>query len=679
MRLNLLAAALFSLSFCSSNQQSLDREPNQVAQSEVDLPAYSILRVKNSASLEELTQAAFEIRENPKLSPDEKMRAQIAYALLSNEELRSQYDRSKGESFDMKISPANLEELSKLLSMIDPPAANRLRKTGQIAARTAASMTTFYIALGMMEAWNCFSTRDAEYCRAYVRSLKDPVAHTGFVLFMGTSHVIQNGSVKVFGDSVAKRTLSGFVGMAGGSLVSELFSEFFHHPMSKAYINSFKIEDPEKREAAKDEARSKLWSQTFANPEWRSDKVPGLIALILAAGASQLTLEAGSKVVSHMRSGSLCKRALSKFFVIPPSGFKAKAGQRLRRVPAEIGHLLVFLKWDHVLRPKTAKAWQLAILDQNIRTLMKEIKASAQKIAAGQTDETEKFEELLKLSEKAWDKHRKNRTTELDIALVTHIQAVNKFDEIIGKPYLFYSWFVQGMPETGAEFDFVEQRPESEQLVFMESFFCGTLVQNAYKDAWEIHGLPIPGKWSPKVVPYKVAQHSDPNFCSNIATMNSQQKIQSLREEFLKKNYSAELKTARNVFIVATHDQRLEIVKKYEDQVQHKIQSFMKDDSVNLANLPNGVLASFTYEQNFLNSIQQILPHQSTLATMRENLLSKRSAAETLLAYMELPFEERVPPDMEAADLLAALQGELGGEIDQATAVRRIFNGFIIK
>lgn len=666
----------------ASESPLYNRENNrQVASAEEDLPAYKILGVKTQASKQEISDAYKRIMTDEASNPDTKIRAQIAYGLLSDADLRAQYDESKGQVFEMNIAESDRESMAKLLEALDAPAASRLRKTGRVAANTAGSMATFYLAMGVSEAWHCFRTRDPQYCRSYVESLKEPVGQVGFLLFMGTSHVIQTGTVRYLGDSVAIRTASGFLGMAGGSIASDLFTEFASHPGTKEYFKAFLIKDPVERAKAKQAALHRIWKDTFGNPDWAKDKVPGIISLLLASGASELTWSLGSRAASRVFGWDSCTRLLKKFLETPPPVTAAtKWANRGKRVARDVGGLLVFLQWDDILKPHVKRAWEMATEETTLRGLDAELKAAARALASGGgAPAQEKFDQLLKKSAHLWDRHRHARMSDLERILASHMQEVNAFDSAVGLPYLIDAWFVHGMPTTGPEADALASVSDSEKDKHLKAFFCGPTIANSFHDSLDLHGLPIPWRWSPSVEPFRVASQVEPGFCDKILAMNARERMIKLKEELAKPIYKADLKKAHVDFVMLTHDRRVEIINRYESQVSNEVSKIMRDVSEDVMGLPMGIMPAFEKEASTLTALQGVVGTYAPLRLQLDDVAMKRKAAQELMLYMEMPIDKRVPPEMDATALLDAIEASSGSEPTEAALVRRYFNGFIVR
>ena len=661
-----------ALTSCSS----VHRHPSSVDGAQGTAPsAYDVLGVAPGVSPKALEEALQNILTDAAVSVEDKAKAAASFELLSNPELRAQYDQKPGQDVDLAAPPEmDLQTLEKLMLEVDPPAARRLRSTGKIAASTAGNMATFYFAMGVSEAWHCFKTKDPQYCRAYVDSLKEPSGHIGFVLFVGTSHLISAGGVKLLGDKIAMRSALGYLGMAGGSLASEIFSEFWSHPATKDYLAAFSIKDPVERDAKKKAARQKLWKDTFGNKEWAKDKVPGLLTLVAAAGASEVTTTVAKKVIAKFDTGSPCARAISKLLSLASPTLTSKITRRATKFGGELGGLLLFLQWDSILRQPIKRVWDVNTLESTIVQMMATLKQQAQQKA----DESVLAPMILEL-EKTWDHQRHNRMAQLDSILAAHLQEVNSFDQAAGRPFMFYSWMIHGMSDKAQELDALGKVSQAETDKFATAFFCGPSVEESFRDSSDLHGLPVPGRWSPKFVPYRVKPDLDSAFCSQIQSLSREDRIQKLKVEAQKTEYVDQARSAHARFVVMTQDIRLAVINRYESQLQSKLSSVMRDSSVGYSSLPMGVLKSFQTEYDFVQSVIAIRPESLALQHYRKDIVDKRQAALDLLKYMESTGDDHVPPQLDLDAMLSALEAGNGSEKTPSASVKQYFNGFIVR
>jgi hypothetical protein len=194
--------------------------------------AYKILGVPQTASPSEI-ERAYSSRKDREMSNQDRARLEVSHAVLATPELKRQYDAGKGGETELDVPTEYRAELGELLKQTNPKAASRLARTGHVTVDTLGNMTTFYLTMGTIQAAKCLYSGDPTYCRHYIEDLKKPSGHIAFGLFIGASKLATMGVLRAAGDTGGSRAAAGFIGLAAGSMVNDVFLEFVNLPATK--------------------------------------------------------------------------------------------------------------------------------------------------------------------------------------------------------------------------------------------------------------------------------------------------------------------------------------------------------------------------------------------------------------------------------------------------------------
>lgn len=235
-------------------------------------------------------------------------------------------------------------------------------------------------------------------CPLFGQSLKDPLTHLSFFLFMGTNHSTSH-FLNAGGPSFIPRSAITYIGMAAGSFVSGLSIDFLQDPNIK-YIREhfFKEKTPiEKEQFA--QAFQNAYEKFVLDPLHISYHTPHLVSLVLSSFLASATHKfisstfaiSGSLArnvsyrladrierqpitfVSSRRNPQVLRQSarnyLARRIILPPLKFVVRVSpQAVMAVPGvgpvlgvtmRIGHLLLFFAWDNVLHPPIRRAYDL--------------------------------------------------------------------------------------------------------------------------------------------------------------------------------------------------------------------------------------------------------------------------------------------------------------------------------
>lgn len=359
-------------------------------------------------------------------------------------------------------------------------------------------MAKFYFAIAVLSAWECWSKRDPTICSSYYQSLKDPVGHVGFYLFMVSSHATGMGF-----NVLSKGRLSGsYFGLATGMLVQTMFQEIWTHPSLVQWRKDGAIKDPVERRKKRLEDIEKVWDGTLASGEWWLDKVPDVTSLIGAAAISPVSLRiakgvlgvtknvlqfsvrnrqtwamyrtiGGPKTERVMNSGL---RFLFKNNRIVRFGPVVKFGGWAGRMGTYLVETIVFLKWAEWIGDPLREWWDVKVAFNKLGSATKkferfltkkDVKYDApknelqsvdnapqvQKLANQFAKELENDPEYIKDQQltaamgdvaKAWDNYRAALMMPASMAHSRHATEIVNIDTQQAQLFFSYVWLTQG-------------------------------------------------------------------------------------------------------------------------------------------------------------------------------------------------------------------------------------------
>ena len=552
-----------------------------------------------------------------------------------------------------------------MLKPLDPAASSKLAKTGKLAVNTASEMLTFYFAVAFMDYWQCAQTQDATLCKQYINSLKQISGHIGFVLFMGAANLTSKGVLKLAGKGAVAQFAAENLGLVGGALASQLFTEFVNHPETKAYFKARYIKDPKEKKEAQDQAEHALWASTVENKQWYEDHVPSLGSMVggaMLSGASWKVGAAGMNKLSTKVNG-LAEERNSRVLGCVAAGLRKL--QAIPPWPLKVAQIISFMSFQKLLDSPVNQGWQKITLDSDLK------KSRAELTQDVSTMDPKALEQILAGNAQLWDDYRRKKMHPAEEIMARHVGNLNEFDQAINKPYLFYTWFMDGLrPESDAfahlkEFYYgpntTPEKIKGDSEKYLRGFFCGPDADHAFHDSEDLHGIPIPFEMSVSVDPFRVAAKADPVTC--------QMNFEQLKGELKKKDYQEEMRETYANFQVAVNKPRIAKVRFYESRIQTPVIQILRQ----------GVLPGFDSELADLTALKSRAsgtPAVQAVNKAIDELKHKQEAAKDLLTYMETPADKRVAPPETLESLLGAIDPSADNETSKVT---RYFGGYIIR
>jgi len=625
-------------------------------------------------------------------------RAQIlgSYLILSDPELGERIPQAGVRSTPIQIAPEDREKIAGLLDPLDAPAAGQVRTVGSMSAQIAGDMATFYLAVGVTEFWKCYRNRDPVACDFYLQSLKEPSGHIGFLLFMGASHMTRQLALRLLGDKVLGQTAAGFLGLAGGSLVNQVFVEIANNPETALLWKAQSIKDPGIRGKKREEAFHALWSETFGRKDWYEEKVPmiaGLFAASLASGASwKLVEKMVGKISDSIRpiekpADLRIAGCVIDSMQASPRAPISHGKEFLRRRLLSFGQIMVFLGWSDLINPRVEKAWDTLTFNRNLQKSRQTLHEGLEK-----GDISLLIRDLAENS-KLWNLYRRKQMSDVEQIMAMHLQELNQLEQKLNEPHLFYQWAIDGfspddpswenLRDTYYSEDTKPQDIDQDTKSYLKGFFCGVDPAHAVHEVKNVAGMPLPWDLSPTVEPFRVVAKRDWSACKL--------GLAGLKSKIAQKDYSSELLLSYSNFQVAAFAVTSARRKVYEARVDQKLIRILDGagvDPVNSGAAPDGVIPAFNAQLKDLRDLA-LSAEQSRIASAAGQSISdqirqiteERQAALDLRAYMATPSDQRVPPQQTLDEILAALDSHPAGGSAKDGAdwqgVVQYFNGFI--
>lgn len=663
---------------------------------------YQVLGIASTATQEEITDQYQRKIRKAGITEKQRLQLTLAHAFLTDPDLRKSYD--SGSPLLAHVPPEARENVAKLLDPVDPPAASALRKVGTVGLTTASSMANFYVGMAAISAKKCFETKDPLYCKEYAEGLSSPSGHLGFLVFSGTSHVASAGLVKVFGKSMVAQSAAGFGGMAAGSVMNSLYSEIAAMPETDEYFHlRQKFPDEEERTKRRSELRKIIYQKTFGDPLWWREKSPEVAALISSALASQITV-AGFNLTAEKALKQLTRASTGGIAAeTEPSRLKCGAVQFLQKIvlgtnikgkipkfahssAAEIAQLMIFMGYDGLLHPVADKLWDQAVLtpelQHNRKTLLRDRtqlamrRAPIGEVAEAKASDQKQFEDELTQSSKLWESSRKRQMKPVDEIMALHSKELQEFDQSTGKAHAFYQWLMNGAGKPkdksweSLRDAFYNDRTSKEEIekdahAYLKSFFQGADPKSALTDRLDLHGIPVPGRASAEVTPYRATSARQP--------MDKDQSYAHLLHKLQAKDYSSEEKTAFADLTVAVQAARYNRIMDYEAREEKLLLQTLT------SKIKPGVLESIQTEISDLEKLKLKLHELSKIdqvTTKITQLNQEALAVKNLIKYYQTPVDKREEQTDNINDLINALDPNSQAEWLQAV---NYYQHFILK
>ena len=555
--------------------------------------------------------------------------------------------------------PEEIDEGTEFLNQLAEPLnrkpSSKIGRAGLQTARMADDMANFYLAVGVTEAWKCFSSRDPTYCKQYIEELKEPSGHVGFVLFMLASGYTSKKLLPLIGHRAGGKMAASFLGMSAGALVNDVFADFANHPLTEQLLETSKITDPLERKKKRSELLKKLFAETFGNKEWALDKIPSIASLLAAAGLSHATSSALRLAATKSRAKipllrprvkscrELFLRTAAGMPLSDPPGFFLRRGERML-------DLLIFLGWAGVLDSPISDLWDSSKISRKLsKSRLQLTKELEDYIANPSPEKMTLFVKTLKERASLHDRKRHHKMLSVEAVRNRHLDEMTRFDQAVAKPYSFYQWFLSGFNENHPTWQSIQTLWYSDKTKpsdikkeiekHLRGFFCGKDPSHSFRKPVDLHGVPVPGRFNISVEPFQVI--SNPDMC--------RKSHDDLKRAIVTGNtngeYKIELIKAHAKLLEATHPMRMERLHFYENLIEKELRAVLSE--------PDGVLTSFEAELIELWEIMDkakstdLTDIQDEVDKFIRQTNKKQESARELLAYMETPTAKRAMPEQD--------------------------------
>ena len=176
-------------------------------------------------------------------------------------------------------------------------------------------MAKFY--QGCHRVFKLFTNCDATKCTQFMESLKDPVGHIGFAIFMkGYKMTIDMAQFVTRGR--INPGMASYMGLAGGMMAQTVFQDLYYHPLTQELLKNSSERNPELRRKNRKEILNKMWSAVKSDSgKYLIEKIPHVSGLLGAAYLSHKTMQlmgygAGKfgKVITRFKTDSTTGKVL---------------------------------------------------------------------------------------------------------------------------------------------------------------------------------------------------------------------------------------------------------------------------------------------------------------------------------------------------------------------------------
>lgn len=439
------------------------------------------------------------------------------------------------------------------------------------ATHLPREMIKFYLAVGIMEAWNAARSNDPTVFNAWIESLEDVHGHIGFVLFSMASGLVGKGLNSATGMNAAmqgvlrggrgavlgRQALSigiGQIGMVAGMLVSNWYSELVNHEDVKGWLNSFKIKDPKRRNAIRmaylESFKQKIFDGS-RREKWLWDQVPHIESLLAAGGVSlgiKMGLSLGVKALSALakapRVVALAKRTYEASKVVRGVVLGLKVASTvtsftpvglLVKLGLWVGEAFLFVAADHLFKEGIQEKWDQGEGIKNLQRREGLFYLSLDDYMKDRDPEklTNVHVRMLEL-ERAWDAYRNIFMRKAQETYARHSKLIQEFDQHLSKIGAYYAWFARGsdveeLKRQTLELDYGHEDESSlpsksldddevagELDAYLTGYFCGPDPAHAISRAEHIFNENINLPWNREDLykPFKAFPDAAPHgFC----------------------------------------------------------------------------------------------------------------------------------------------------------------------
>ena len=573
-------------------------------------------------------------------------------------------------SDEISIPDEDRDRIEQLIQPLDSGAAAKLRKYGTLPANLLSEAATFYLAMGLTTTWKCYQEKDPVYCKAYLDGMKDPYQHAGFGLFVLTSHASTWGLKKLMKKSSWAESVSGFAGMAVGSITSEMFMAVTHLPEFQQLLHLSSISSEADREKKRSELLGIIWNKTFGNSEWWSAQAPQIASMIGATVASQLTYLGLLKALTYKKQSTPILKNLScesfgerlALLLVPPKGPGVKSYFHRRAIG--LGNLMLFMGYDSLLHPVATHIWNRATLEKDLSKdeIEPVTPSTGEEAIPFVPTETEKRYWIEKRGQ-LWNRYRLTQFQPLDEVKSLHEHEIESLHDNLIKTHDFYTWFKTDFDPESSEWDDLRKkyyspttRPEEvkkDLTKYLRSFFDGVAPEKSLSLSKDIHGIPIPGSINTSVAPYcgvkvRVPSAQKMDYDQLVQFYRGHEKAEKDRRikdnRYQAKFYSTEEDDAYLRLKLSAQKIQVQKLREFENHVGEKIIPILKTESDGTKKVPHGVLATFDRQIYELSKLENPSNSENFKKFLKEKIArvqEQKKISADLLTFYQMPFEKR--------------------------------------
>ncbi len=621
---------------------------------------YEVLQLSKQATPAQVQQAFKKIASRPGITDEELMAAYYSYSILKDPVTRNQFDQNQPLSFEVPLS--DRKKMEEAIRILSPKEASFLHRTGRATENMVVGAGTFYLALAITTSSKCLETRNPIYCKEFLNEITDMKGEASFAGFIITAHLtsLLKKPLTRFLSVPTSNAVAGLGGLAVGSLTSDVMNDVMNKPEFSALFHLDTIPDENARTARRDELIHKIWIETGGSQDWWISKTPEVASLLTAAVATQKTMGLITRSVMQSK-GDLCGIQTANFIrtIVTGEGLTG-AKKFFSQKGVKLAQMLMFLGYMKVINPVADGIWNSLTVEKSLKNNRK--KMSGEGTSNSTQNSSAAFEispDLIQENGKLWDAYLKARLKPFNELQLLSEKDLLEYDKEINKVGGFYNWFFSGATNSGtlaqrASWERVkaylpenvtleEARKEGDR--YLRAFFFGPDFHQAFHEAEDVHGLPVPGRINPKVEPFRVAEKAAP------ALKNAS--FETLLNEIRKPQYSMDWLMDPNgngegiggQFRVFVQKNRRKRVETYERELPPEFLEILKganpgDDQ----GLGAGILPGLKLELSDLDAAM-INAHtkktKSAIELRRAEVLAQKAEVEKMIDYYSQPIESR--------------------------------------